>query len=197
MKNVFVLALALIMYFSATVKAQEEHHHQNKKVSTVVKTHGNAISTSHDVNPIVAASIDKMVEHYLNLKNALVIDNSKDAGAAGKEMFDAIKSLDKSLLTDEQKKIFEELEEDALEHAEHIGENVGKIEHQREHFDILSNDLYDLVKAFGSGKILYKDFCPMFNDKEGAIWLSEIKEIKNPYMGKKMSNCGSMQEEIK
>lgn len=199
MKNilVLVLALALIVYFSDTVTAQEEHHHHNKKDSTVVKTKGDTISTSHDVNPKVAASIDKMVEHYLNLKNALVNDNSKDAADAGKEMVDAIKSLDESLLTDEQKKIYEDVEEDALEHAEHIGENVGNIEHQREHFDILSNDMFDLVKAFGSEKVLYKDFCPMYNDKEGAIWLSEIKEIKNPYMGKKMSNCGSMKEEIK
>jgi hypothetical protein len=108
-----------------------------------------------------------------------------------------MKTLDKSLLTDEQKKIYEDVEDDAREAAEHIGENAGKIEHQREHFDILSNDLYDLVKAFGSSQVLYKDFCPMYNDKEGAIWLSESKTIKNPYYGKKMLTCGSMKEEIK
>jgi hypothetical protein len=62
---------------------------------------------------------------------------------------------------------------------------------------MLSKDMYDLVKAFGAGQTLYKDFCPMYNDNKGAIWLSESKEIKNPYYGKSMSSCGSMKEELK
>ncbi|MDQ6756917.1 MAG: DUF3347 domain-containing protein, partial [Bacteroidota bacterium] len=43
----------------------------------------------------------------------------------------------------------------------------------------------------------YKDFCPMYNNNKGAIWLSEVKDIKNPYLGKKMPTCGNMKEEIK
>ena len=62
---------------------------------------------------------------------------------------------------------------------------------------MLSKDVYDLVKAFGGGQVLYKNFCPMYNDKKGAIWLSETKTIKNPYYGKKMLTCGSVQEELK
>ncbi len=199
-KNIFVvIVLALIFIFNAgTIAiAQEEHQHHSKKNTAVDKTNEDAVSSSRDVNPKVAASIDKMVEHYLNLKNALVNDDSKDAAASGKEFVNAMKTLDKSLLTDEQKKIYEDVEEDAIEMAEHIGANAGKIDHQREHFDILSNDLYDLVKAFGSSQVLYKEFCPMYNDKEGAIWLSESKTIKNPYFGKKMLTCGSVKEEIK
>ena len=37
----------------------------------------------------------------------------------------------------------------------------------------------------------------MSNDGKGAFWLSETKEIKNPYMGKAMLSSGSIQEEIK
>lgn len=200
MKNicaVIVLALVFVVDYRAVAIAQGKHQHHDKKETTVVKTKDDTVSTPSVVDAKVAASIDKMIEHYLHLKNALANDNSKDAAASGKEIVDAMKTLDKSLLTNEQKKIYEDVEDDAREHAEHIGENAGKIEHQREHFDILSNDLYDLVKAFGSSQVLYKYFCPMYNDKEGAIWLSEIKEIKNPYYGKKMPNCGSMEEEIK
>jgi hypothetical protein len=96
-----------------------------------------------------------------------------------------------------QAKLYKDVEDDAKEHAEHIGANAGNIKHQREHFDMLSKDIYDLVKAFGGGRVLYKDFCPMYNDKKGAIWLSESKTIKNPYYGKSMSTCGSVQEEMK
>ncbi len=37
----------------------------------------------------------------------------------------------------------------------------------------------------------------MANDGKGAIWLSEVKEIKNPYLGSKMPDCGSVKETIK
>jgi hypothetical protein len=37
----------------------------------------------------------------------------------------------------------------------------------------------------------------MHNNKKGAIWFSETKEIKNPYLGSKMLTCGEIQEEIK
>lgn len=89
------------------------------------------------------------------------------------------------------------MEADAREHAEHISKNSGNIAHQREHFVILSKDIYDLVKTFGAGQVLYKDFDPMANNGKGASWLSETKEIKNPYMGKAMLNTGTVKEEIK
>ena len=100
-------------------------------------------------------------------------------------------------LSASRKKIFIEIADDATEHSEHIGNNAGKLEHQREHFEMLSKDMYDLVKAFGGGQSLYKDFCPMYNNNKGAFWLSETKEIKNPYLGKAMPTCGTMKEEIK
>ena len=50
--------------------------------------------------------------------------------------------------------------------------------------------------AMAMEQTLYKDFCPMYSDGKGATWLSETKEIKNPYLGKKMPTCGSMKEEI-
>ena len=105
--------------------------------------------------------------------------------------------FDKKGLTTEQKKTFEDVANDATEHAEHIGKNGGNLAHQREHFEMLSKDMYDLVKAFGGGQVLYKDFCPMYNNGKGAFWISEIKEIKNPYLGKAMPTCGSIKEELK
>ncbi len=36
----------------------------------------------------------------------------------------------------------------------------------------------------------------MYNDGKGGIWLSETKEIKNPYLGGKMPKCGTVQKEI-
>lgn len=159
----------------------------DKDIKTVAVTYS-------DVDPKVAASIKEIVDHYLHVKNALASDNSEEAANGSEAMVTAMGKLDKSLFTAEQKKIYDENEEDLKEHAEHIGKS--KIDHQREHFSMMSEDVYALAKAFGGGKTLYHDHCPMYNDNKGAMWLSETVEIKNPYMGSKMPKCGKVQEKI-
>jgi hypothetical protein len=142
-------------------------------------------------------AVKRLVTSYLQLKNALTKDNSNDAATAGKALADGFGKFDKSALSASQKKSFEDIADDAHEMSEHIGESAGKLPHQREHFDMLSKDMYDLVKLFGTGQPLFVDHCPMYNDKKGANWLSETKEIKNPYMGSGMSTCGNIKEELK
>ena len=139
----------------------------------------------------------EMVGQYLQMKNALANDNGKDAAAAGNAFVASMGKMEKTTLSPDKLKIWDNLSDDAEEMAKHVGMNGNKLDHQREHFEMLSNDMYDMVKAFGGGQVLYKDFCPMYNNNKGAIWLSEIKEIKNSYLGKKMPTCGSVKEEIK
>ena len=124
-------------------------------------------------------------------------DIATEAAKAGTALEATFKNFEKSALTEALKKTYEDVEADAIEHAEHIGANGGNIEHQREHFEMLSKDIYNLIKTFGSGQVLYKDFCPMYNNGKGAFWLSETKEIQNPYFGKEMLNCGTITEELK
>ena len=158
-----------------------------------------AVTQTETTAPVVAktaATIAPIVTHYLHLKNALVGDNGKDAAAAAKEVATALTAMDKSSFTAEQQKAFTDNQEDLKEHAEHIG-NTTDVKHQREHFASMSEDVFALTKVFGSGQTLYQDNCPMFNDKKGAIWLSEVKDIKNPYYGSKMLSCGKMVTEIK
>jgi hypothetical protein len=165
------------------------------ELSVPVDMNATATQAPSGAKPVVATN--EIISNYLQLKNAFTNDNTDEAAKAGKALEAAFKSFDKTALTAEQKKTYEDIESDAREHAEHIGANAGKIAHQSEHFDLLSKDMYDLVKALGAGQTLYKDFCPMYNDNKGAIWLSETKEIKNPYFGKSMQTCGSVKEELK
>ncbi|MET4081771.1 hypothetical protein ABIB40_001720 [Pedobacter sp. UYP30] len=137
-----------------------------------------------------------LIADYLSIKDALVKDDSKTAAEAGKTLAETLKAYDASGLNTAQKKTFDDIKPDALENAEHISENADKIAHQREHFILLSEDMYDLVKSLGTKQTLYKDFCPMANDKKGAFWISSIKNIQNPYMGQKMNTCGSVKETI-
>ncbi|WP_025145900.1 DUF3347 domain-containing protein [Pedobacter jeongneungensis] len=137
-----------------------------------------------------------ILDAYLKLKNALSADNGKNAAAAGNELVKAFAGFDQSKLTPSQRKTYVDIESDAKEHAEHIGLNAGNIPHQREHFDMLSKDIYDIVKLLGPGRELYVDRCPMYNKGKGAIWISEVKDIKNPYFGKAMSTCGAIRETL-
>ena len=142
-------------------------------------------------------SFNDVLSAYLQIKNALANDNGEEAAKGGNAFVEAIGKVDKTSMTADQKKNFEETADDAKEMAEHIGKSADKIPHQREHFEMLSNDIYDMMKIMKPAKTLYKDFCPMYNNGKGANWISETKDIKNPYLGKKMPTCGEVKEEIK
>jgi len=133
---------------------------------------------------------------YLKVKNALTNDNDKEAATAATELVKAFKAMDKTALNAEQSQVFTDVQADGIEHAEHIAANAGNLVHQREHFETLSAEVYELVKSIGAGQKLYYTNCPMYNNNKGANWLSESKEVKNPYLGLAMSTCGSVQEEL-
>lgn len=139
-------------------------------------------------------SIADIVTNYLKLKNALVKDDTKAAASAGKALFISFNSASNASLVEKQKKEFSDIADDAKENSVHIGDNAGKIDHQREHFALLSKDINDLVKMFGAPQKLYQDYCPMYDDGKGAIWISETREIKNPYFGSQMLTCGSVKK---
>lgn len=192
-KLIVTLSVILITTFAGIAQENHDHHKKNQVNDVITKP----ASPMGKVDEKVTASIKVVVAHYLHMKDALTKDNSKDAAAAGKAIVDAIGKVDKSAMTAEQKNNFDDIADDTKENAEHIGANADKIAHQREHFDLLSKDIYDLTKAFGAGQTLYKNFCPMYNKGKGAFWLSDSKTIKNPYYGKQMLTCGSVKEEIK
>jgi hypothetical protein len=168
-----------------------------KKIFSVLAITAIIITQSNVADGQNTVSIKGIVSAYLQMKNKLTEDNSSGAATAGYKLESAFKNFDKSALTVAQKKTYEDVEADAIENSDHIGKNSGNIAHQREHFELLSKDIYDLVKVLGAGQVMYKDFDPMVNNGKGAFWLSETKEIKNPYMGKAMVTSGTVKEEIK
>lgn len=190
----FLFGIAIV---AATFTACSNNNNQSEESSNAKSSDTPKKGTDVTASEKQPASANEVVASYLQIKNALANDNTKEAATAGKAIADGIQKMDGASLTADQKKVFDDVKDDMKEHGEHISNNAGKIAHQREHFETLSNDMYDLVKAFGSGQTLYKDHCPMYNDGKGATWLSEVKLIRNPYLGKKMPTCGSVEEEIK
>ena len=192
---IFVIAISAISLTACNNQSGDKDKAGTDTAPVAAET--NMAASSPDANTQLSSSpISGIVSSYLQLKNALANDNGKEAADAGNAMVSAFKNFAQSSLSAEKKKTFEDIQEDASEHAEHIAANGTNIEHQREHFETLSKDVYDLAKTFGAGQTLYKDFCPMYNSNKGATWLSETKEMKNPYLGRKMPTCGEVKETI-
>ena len=167
----------------------------SKQINNNDSSQAQSVTATASVDANNTKPADDILTGYINLKNSLAADNGSDAAKGGKEILDALAKFDTDKLTPEQKKVFDGLSGDIKENSEHINENADKIDHQREHFEMLSKDMYDLIKSVGTDKTMYVDSCPMY-DNGKATWLSEIKEIKNPYLGKKMDTCGAIKETL-
>lgn len=79
------------------------------------------------------------------------------------------------------------------------------LEQIRRSFQVLSESLYNLVRVVRYDRqVIYHTKCPMaFNDEEIAYWLSDKREIVNPYLGNKhpkykssMLHCGEVEDSL-
>lgn len=198
MKHLIIgMAIAATTFTACNNNKSADVKHDDAPVSPA-KNDSATSETQQTPATVAVFPVKEILSSYLQLKNALANDNGKDAAAAGNSIVAILAKVDMNSLNKEQMKSYMDIADDLKENAEHIGANAGKIDHQREHFELLSKDITDLIKTFGNGgQTLYKDFCPMANDGKGAFWVSETKEIKNPYLGGKMPTCGMVKEELK
>jgi len=149
---------------------------------------------------------NEMLNGYFALQTALVEwDTAKAANVA------------EALAVLAAKVPYAELKADTtiLETAKSFSDNImaeaqaiageADIEGQRRSFYTLSENLYNLLRTVQyDQQVIYHDKCPMaFNDSEEAFWVSNTKEIINPYMGLKhpryasgMIACGSVEDSI-
>ncbi|MCC8407771.1 DUF3347 domain-containing protein [Mucilaginibacter sp. UR6-1] len=192
---VYVTALAVASLFLGACKHPKKSN--AAKDSAHKASHVKHTAAKPGVDGKVPTPLSGLLVNYLKIKDGLAADNSNEAAAAGTILAEGFAKFDRSPLSASQKRYFDDIAGDAEEMAEHIGKSAGKLPHQREHFDMLSKDMIDLVKAFGTTRNLYIDRCPMYNDQKGALWLSETKAIKNPYLGSAMPTCGAVKEELK
>lgn len=139
-------------------------------------------------------AITPIIDAYLAVKNALVNDNQEEAAKSGATLATALASLNISQFDADKQTELQEIVEVAKNHGEHISES--EIGHQREHFEAMSQDIKDLTAIVGTDRTLYHQYCPMYNDNKGGMWLSTSEEIKNPLFGAKMMKCGKVQDII-
>jgi hypothetical protein len=126
---------------------------------------------------------DQILLGYLKIKDALVQTDAEAASFAAESiLFDFEQNENKVI-----DKLFKEVRL--------IAESKD-IEDQRIYFVGLSNNIYPLVKNTETEMTVYQQYCPMAFDDKGAYWISDEKQVYNPYFGDKMLRCGKVTEVI-
>ena len=166
------------------------------KMASTEKVDAPVIKVSFsNVNTDVAAHIKEVASHYFHIKHALTKDDATEAKNGATMLLQVISQFDNSLLPAEQKGEYSKHITAIGEHADAITKSAD-VAAERTHFAELSAHMFELVKAFGTGKKIYYDHCPMAFGNKGANWLSESADIQNPYMGSKMETCGKVEKVI-
>ena len=143
---------------------------------------------------IFPITFDGLIGSYLAIKDALVADNNTAAADEAKQFFSILEKLELSELEEAEQAILKTSAPSMKQHADEMIQ--GDMVKQREHLELLTDDMIAMVAVTGSSKTLYQQFCPMYQGNVGGIWLSESKEIKNPLFGSKMLKCGVVQAEF-
>lgn len=154
---------------------------------------------SNHANQIQSQKVSQLkaiFESYFALKDALVKTDGNASSAKATEMLSAINAVKMETLTEEEHVVWMKVLKNVKEDAEHIA-NTKDAKQQRDHFDTLSNSIYELIKVSKQETPTYLQHCPMANNGKGADWLSKENEVKNPYYGSMMLNCGKVTETIK
>ena len=156
--------------------------------------------TNHTETPKVEIQevnqLKAVFDNYFAVKDALVKTDGNTASAKATALLSAINAVKMETLKTDEHNVWMKVLKNIKEDAEHIADTKDA-KHQRDHFDTLSKNMYDLIKVSKQETPTYYQFCPMANNGKGANWLSKENVVKNPYYGSMMLSCGKVTETIK
>jgi len=123
----------------------------------------------------------QLLVNYYAIKDALFAGDTKEASSQATAFIKTANTIDYKLISEGKINAL-------LKNATKISENKD-ISTQRDYFSKLSASMVDLAKSLKLDKqAVYQQYCPM----KKASWLSNDREIKNPYYGNAMPNCGEV-----
>lgn len=171
-----------------------------KETMATATTEGNA---NHSA-PSASASVEvknedplkAVFENYFLVKDALIASDATKAASASNDLLNAVNTIQMDKLEMDVHMVWMKVVPSIKEEAKKIADSKD-INQQRQHFSIVSKDLYGLMKVALYESPIYYQYCPMYDDGKGAHWLSKENAVKNPYYGSKMLTCGKTVETIK
>lgn len=149
------------------------------------------------LGPRASTLLDSALRQYIELKEALVMDQGPMASeAAGKldqslhRLQSHLDSLDLSSREEDSRLFLDTL---IRANQEIRAQELDDLEWKRFYFAQVSEVLYRLyVLAEWEGVPLYQQYCPLAFNDHGGYWLSLDTEIRNPYFGRLLMECGEV-----
>lgn len=179
------------------VKAEVvKEDHSNHANHTETPTRGEAEPSVAKVEVQDVSQLKAVFDNYFAVKDALVKTDGNTASTKATALLSAIIAVKMETLKTDEHNVWMKILKDIKEDAEHIADTKDA-KHQRDHFDTLSKNIYELIKVSKQETPTYVQHCPMANNGKGADWLSKENAVKNPYYGSMMLSCGKVTETIK
>jgi Cu(I)/Ag(I) efflux system membrane fusion protein len=173
--------------------AQEEAHDESMHASAEEVP---ASTAQFQVDAAFQQQLRAVFTAYVSLKDAFVATDAAAVKTAATAVEESLSKVDMMLLTGVAHNDWMTYS-GGLASALKEMQASDDIEAQRTSFSKLSDSMYKSIKAYGlGGTTAYYEYCPMAFDNTGGYWLSDASEIRNPYFGDKMLNCGSVQEKL-
>ncbi|GAA0878095.1 hypothetical protein GCM10009119_10630 [Algoriphagus jejuensis] len=151
-------------------------------------------SKTMEVSEEFKSQITQVADAYFAVKNALVEDDLEGTKKKVSSFSQSLSQVDMSLVKDQAHESWMT----QLAGMKEAGQKISaapNLEEAKKHFSMLSFHILEMTETFGINKeAVYKDYCPMAFGDQGAYWLSEKKDITNPYFGTSMLSCGEVKQ---
>ncbi|TNE30454.1 MAG: DUF3347 domain-containing protein [Bacteroidetes bacterium] len=174
MKPYITLSIASLIMFACTPSGEETSTESTTEVTSTE-------SVNSQDNHATAGAVDA----YLSLKDALFNSNAEQSAQAASKLKEELSGLEE---TDTLLSVII-VASDSLSASKNL-------DLQRSAFEVISDNMYLYLKQSGTGRSLYRQFCPMAFDFKGAYWISDQEAIANPYFGDEMPTCGAVKETL-
>ena len=177
--------------------AMTGHNHGGGAMPTSNEASKKTVTKEVSVSQKTKDALKPLFTEYLKMKDALTKDNMEGAQKAGATILKTVDAINMSLFTGESHSVWMGFVTDLKSTLQHV-QHFKTLEEIRKAFIPLSNTMIGISNAFKPNNgVLYVLHCPMADNNNGADWLSNSKEVKNPYYGQAMLTCGEVTKEIK
>ncbi|MFW5500336.1 MULTISPECIES: efflux RND transporter periplasmic adaptor subunit [unclassified Maridesulfovibrio] len=203
--------LSMLLRNDAVLGSGIKDRQRLKSITSETANHFKRLDTTFGIATLAANSankvgapqafqrqLGKVFNTYSAFTEALAADNLQNAQKQSALMAEELKKLDHTTLSGEAHKIW-------MDALENINDGMSAIREAKDIVEVraglepLSYGMIDAVEKLGikSTKPVYEIFCPMAFDFKGAKWLQSDEDIRNPYFGEAMIQCGEVERQLK
>lgn len=200
-KNILSLfAFAMLAAACGSNESTEQTTADTTTTTSVATPAAPAAPPASNLSEAGTAALVELRDAYLKLKDAFVATDASAADAAAQNLVTATEKL-KTQLANENKPELNAQIDSILNGAKEIvaaTDDNPILGRKRASFEHISDASYHLFQNAGlthSG--LYVQHCPMAFKNKGASWLAAETDIRNPYYGDKMLECGEVTDTLK